>query len=1047
MSEPYKFKYNNILNFKDIEKEITHFFETKYKIKIDEHSNVNYLIDFFSIINMYMNYQIGNVAKENFLLSATNSKAILEVAQNKLGYIPNRKRPSTIKFKIEFPKNQMITTGFEPNNPTNDELVIKGNDTGYLFYAKDIVFNRFFKNNEYVYIADIEATQYTEKIFETIGIDQPFQTITLGHNNLSNDEIIVKVDNEQWTLFTNWNNEPLPDSKIYWIKENPLTRELEISFGNGFIGKQPDNIEDIKILYKVTDGSLANGETSLSIKNNDVFCGVKVKDLSNFTITNIKPSYGGRDKETINEIKQNAPKFHSAKNRLVTLNDYSSMLETNRYGIKFYKINDNISNEINTQTLGNVQLSIVPDTLYKLDIYNNYLNNTSSLPIENIDELNYSGGSFLINEFKDVAILATEHIINSPGYLLSTIQPIIETDDVSDINIVYTRLFNYVNNNFEGFGKDFRVDELTNDIMENVKIKSINFNIKNSFLFDFDLLKTNKKFNFDQNLIEKNTEIIKYSNIYDYKIDNFLPYDMRSFYMQLTSKNDFNRSIVNDNLLNNKQICTKLFFDKISETQYSINSEQINNMLTIKGNFININVINNTNKMFNFGILNYFDNDTLESLSKNIYGKPRTILVEYIKTIENEIRLPSPGRTVNGYLLYIDNFKYKKGDFIVYNSNKLEIIDMYYENFETILKITNPNNTNFSFGDSIITEENTNIQIIDNLTNNNLYDFTYNVPLLNENTKFSYEIIDYVKLSLNSNDDFHYVEVNKKVNPNKTFTNNMWHVYLEINKVNYLMGHILNVDVFDDGSEFKLIYTKNSDTNAKEKINYILDEYYINKDKGVQADLTNLVNSNKGDINIDLSLFNNLPIDSGTEFLKVKSYKTIVEFDSMGTPISTNPLFKVSHIKGKPDFYSVEYIYNNNNYPFLYIKNKQIEINTYFDKNIFKLLPGFDTTRTDLFKIKNNKLNVYENIHNNNIGEIDRITSTFIFYKDIHNIYLSKKESFEQYIENNNLMNGIHAANIKAKYLNNNKELKIIKDFNNIKNTCLLFNIKKPKIK
>jgi hypothetical protein len=116
-------------------------------------------------------------------------------------------------------------------------------------------------------------------------------------------------------------------SRLYVLRESP-NGFYELSFGNGTsLGLAPSPGNVVSVNYLRTSGSEANGIEKLDPVSQISF-GDYVVDPDDIS-TNLKGntrSAGGADKEGIESIRANAPFQYAAQNRMVTANDYSSLI-------------------------------------------------------------------------------------------------------------------------------------------------------------------------------------------------------------------------------------------------------------------------------------------------------------------------------------------------------------------------------------------------------------------------------------------------------------------------------------------------------------------------------------------------------------------------------------------------------------------------------------------------------------------------------------------------------------------------------------------------
>ncbi len=481
----------SLLKHSDIREEIKKYLKDKYEITYTDGSNFNYIVEFLSILNMMMSYQLTNVAK-NLTLSAVNDRNIAVDLAQKLGYNPKLKIPSKMTgiFKITTTEN---ITDLEI---TNIELV--GQDLGYKYIVDDFTID--IDNGESItdysvgtntyelpFIAQqIEPRTITTKITET----EPY--IYIDSDKISEHTIAVNIDGTDWTNFSNFDNVPSSSDTVFFVSEDVENKgRLYIRFGNGIIGAEPSTEDVIIVTYYITEGSNGNGETELAITNMSIQAtGTVTQD--DFGITDISFSYGGKDNETIDEIKINAPRFFNTKNRLVSKTDYESMLsKLEESDVKYFSIIDMYSKD-NLEyfyKLGNIYLSMVPSSIYSTEYTTNSMyTKNQTLAVEDIDTLNIDSESISnsIDLFSDNFIISTNRVYVSPSYLYVDILPRIEMVNKNySIGLIGNDLFpafKTYSETIEGLEHDFRSDEIIDMIMDDDRVKSTDLEINYSLL-------------------------------------------------------------------------------------------------------------------------------------------------------------------------------------------------------------------------------------------------------------------------------------------------------------------------------------------------------------------------------------------------------------------------------------------------------------------------------------------------------------------------------------------------------------------------------------
>ena len=154
------------------------------------------------------------------------------------------------------------------------------------------------------------SSQVTNQRFPLLNPNIDTSTITI--NITSNNTVTA------WTKAGDLTN-ITTTSTVFYVQENDEGL-FEVYFGDGVIGQEPIDGDQISISYLVTDVNHANGATNFSMSTS-------IQGNSDVTMTSIVSSSGGKDIETPDQIKFSASKFYTSQNRLVTVQDYKAKLQ------------------------------------------------------------------------------------------------------------------------------------------------------------------------------------------------------------------------------------------------------------------------------------------------------------------------------------------------------------------------------------------------------------------------------------------------------------------------------------------------------------------------------------------------------------------------------------------------------------------------------------------------------------------------------------------------------------------------------------------------
>jgi hypothetical protein len=285
------------------------------------------LIDTLAYNTYYTAFNANLVVNELFIDSATLRDNVVAIAKQ-LGYRPKGITSPTayISFNVSY-----------GTSTTDTELLLK-KGTGFI---------SSFDNNIYQYITledvtgqvvnnvatfdNVEVREGTQILNTfTVNTSLKSQRFVLDNQNIDTNTIRVKVYpsgsnfNESYLVADNILNVD-STSKVFFIEEIEDDR-YEILLGDGVLGKKVDNGSRVEVSYITTSGPESNGVKTF------VFSGVIENpngvspNAFSTAITNVEASTGGEDKESIKNIKRNAPKLYGTQDRAVTAQDYSSII-------------------------------------------------------------------------------------------------------------------------------------------------------------------------------------------------------------------------------------------------------------------------------------------------------------------------------------------------------------------------------------------------------------------------------------------------------------------------------------------------------------------------------------------------------------------------------------------------------------------------------------------------------------------------------------------------------------------------------------------------
>ena len=213
-------------------------------------------------------------------------------------------------------------------------------------------------------------------------------------------------------------------------------------FGDGIIGKEPIDSDEISISYLVTSNDHANGATVFSM-------ATSINGNSDVTFTNTVSASGGKDIETEDQIKFSASKFYTSQNRLVTVQDYKAKLQ------ELYPGADSIAvwggEDADPVAYGKVYVSIKPS-----QYSNNLTTAEKSSLTTSLSALSVLTVRPEVVDAEILQLLITSNFKYDPTKTSLT-QSALET-------LVRAAIISYDNDNLSGFDTLFRHSQLSSKI-------------------------------------------------------------------------------------------------------------------------------------------------------------------------------------------------------------------------------------------------------------------------------------------------------------------------------------------------------------------------------------------------------------------------------------------------------------------------------------------------------------------------------------------------------------------------------------------------------
>ncbi len=299
-----------------------------------------------------ISYYADAVANDVVLTTTQDRRMALLLARN-LGYTPYNQTASVIPMvfllesaqeqDVAIPKGTVVMTEEKDNSEpvmfeTVAQLIIPA---GCLGDEKD-------EEGNYLYTVNARQGETVESDYFGSSNGTPYQTFPLTYEGVDITTLRLFVDEgegeKEWIRVTSFQDSDANSRHfISYMDEYDI---CYIEFGNNINGKIPVSFDNgLRASYSVGGGTKGNvKENTITIIDSALSVGA--------SCFNLAPVVLGHEKETLEEIKYNAPANNRVRDRAVTLKDYEDLLRINIlkhdlfFGINNTKARRNLDNKL-----------------------------------------------------------------------------------------------------------------------------------------------------------------------------------------------------------------------------------------------------------------------------------------------------------------------------------------------------------------------------------------------------------------------------------------------------------------------------------------------------------------------------------------------------------------------------------------------------------------------------------------------------------------------------------------------------------------------------
>lgn len=289
-------------------------------------SGLSVLIDLLAY-NTHYNATLAHLlSNEMFIDSAIKRGSVVSIAKA-LGYTPRSIKSARIDATITVTPSPSYTSTSLTLSKTVGFSGTGLDGGSYTFYPEeDITVQK--SNETFTFNVTLVEGKQTRNTFvvATDTVSGPFELLN-GNVDTSTIRVQVQKSSSELEYATYTKSENIisltGDSRVFFVEENSYGT-TEIRFGDDVLGKSLAVGNIVNIDYMVSSGAVANGVSGVTTKT--VITGLN----ETVNVSGLR-AYGGAEAQTTDSIRFIAPKFNATKNRAVTVEDYTALIES-QYG-------------------------------------------------------------------------------------------------------------------------------------------------------------------------------------------------------------------------------------------------------------------------------------------------------------------------------------------------------------------------------------------------------------------------------------------------------------------------------------------------------------------------------------------------------------------------------------------------------------------------------------------------------------------------------------------------------------------------------------------
>jgi hypothetical protein len=283
-------------------------------------SNLSVLIDLLAYNTFHNAFYLNMIGNEMFLDSAQMRESVVSHAKE-LGYTPRSNKSSAAVVSLQINMGAPGSVTIPKNTPfigrigsntytfTTNTAIVSSSTTNTILIENVSLYEGTIGNDVFVYDSGNTAQRF---LLSDPNVDTSSLFVTVLENSGAN----VYTYRLATSLF-----DLDAQSQVYFLAAAE-DGKYEIKFGDGVVGRIPNNGSTISAQYRRCNGDLPNLISVFSPAGN-------IGGFSNVNIITTTAALGGQYAEGVESIRFNAPRHFATQERAVTASDYETLLKLN----------------------------------------------------------------------------------------------------------------------------------------------------------------------------------------------------------------------------------------------------------------------------------------------------------------------------------------------------------------------------------------------------------------------------------------------------------------------------------------------------------------------------------------------------------------------------------------------------------------------------------------------------------------------------------------------------------------------------------------------